>query len=312
MPVYHGSVLGDAVLQYLNFTEEGIIVDSTLGDGGHTELLLKNSGPGFTMLGIDRDAEALERAKKRLAPYKGRVRFAHGNYSELKNILAGFGISKIDGLLLDLGVSSTQIDTPERGFSFMKTGPLDMRMDPTEELTAADLLKTLSDRDLEFLFRKYGEERHARRIVRAIRRAQAEGPIATTTDLSAIVARAVPTSRAARIHPATRVFQALRIAVNRELDHLKTVLADSLDVLQEGARVAVISFHSLEDRIVKNFFRDEEKGCVCPPRLPVCVCGRKPRLKVLTRRVVVPMAGEIAANHRSSSAKLRVAERIYA
>ena len=144
------------------------------------------------------------------------------------------------------------------------------------------------------------------------RRAQAEGPIATTTDLSAIVARAVPTSRAARIHPATRVFQALRIAVNRELDHLKTVLADSLDVLQEGARVAVISFHSLEDRIVKNFFRDEEKGCVCPPRLPVCVCGRKPRLKILTRRVVVPMAGEIAANHRSSSAKLRVAERIYA
>jgi 16S rRNA (cytosine1402-N4)-methyltransferase len=311
MQVYHGSVLGGPVLQHLNFTEEGIVVDSTLGDGGHTELLLKNSGPGLNVLGIDRDADALTRASKRLAPYGGRVRFAHGNYSEIKSILARFGIPKIDGLLLDLGVSSPQIDTPERGFSFMKAGPLDMRMDQREALTAADLLKTLSDRDLEFLFREYGEERHARRIVRAIRRAQAEAPIATTTELSAIISRAVPGSRQARIHPATRVFQALRIAVNRELDHLKTALADSLDVLSEGARVIVISFHSLEDRIVKNFFRDEEKGCVSPPRLPVCVCGKKPRLKVITRRVITPTEEEIAANPRASSAKMRVAERIY-
>ena len=311
MQVYHGSVLGGPVLQHLNFTEEGIVVDSTLGDGGHTELLLKNSGPGLNVLGIDRDADALARASKRLAPYGGRVRFAHGNYSEIKSILARFGIPKIDGLLLDLGVSSPQIDTPERGFSFMKAGPLDMRMDRRDALTAADLLRTLSDRDLEFLFREYGEERHARRIVRAIRRAQAEAPIATTTELSAIISRAVPGARQARIHPATRVFQALRIAVNRELDHLKTALADSLDVLSEGARVIVISFHSLEDRIVKNFFRDEEKGCVCPPRLPVCVCGKKPRLKVITRRVITPTEEEIAANPRASSAKMRVAERVY-
>jgi len=311
MRVYHGSVLGGCVLQHLNLPEEGIVVDSTLGDGGHTELLLRSSGPGLSVLGIDRDADALERARKRLAPYAGRVRFAHGNYSEIKSILSRFGIPKIGGLLLDLGVSSPQLDTPERGFSFMRTGPLDMRMDRRESLTAADMLKTLSDRDLEFLFREYGEERHARRIVRAIRRAQAEGPVVTTTELSAIVSRAVPASREARIHPATRVFQALRIAVNRELDHLKTALADSLDVLDEGARVVVISFHSLEDRIVKNFFRDEEKGCVCPPRLPACVCGRKPRLKVITRRVIIPAAEEIAANPRASSAKLRAAERVH-
>ncbi len=311
MTVYHGSVLGDEVLRHLNFTEEGIIVDSTLGDGGHADLLLAQTGPGLSVLGIDQDADALKRAKKRLSPYGDRVRFAHGNFSELKSILSRFGIPKIDGLLLDLGVSSPQLDTPDRGFSFMKTGPLDMRMDRREATTAGDLIETLSDRDLAFLFQQYGEERHARRIVRAIRRAQAEGPIASTTDLAAIITGAVPRSRSSRIHPATRVFQALRIAVNRELDHMRTALADSLDVLREGARVVVISFHSLEDRIVKNFFRDEEKGCVCPPRLPACVCGRTPRLRVITRRVVVPSAREIAGNPRASSAKLRAAERIY-
>jgi len=311
MANFHEPVLKEKVFQYLIAIEEGLIVDGTLGDGGHTEFILKNTGPRLRVLGIDRDASALERAKSRLAPFEGRVSYAHGNYSEIQDILKKFNIEKIDGFLVDLGVSSPQIDQPERGFSFMRNGPLDMRMDTSQEITAAMLLETLSDEELESIIKNYGEERHYRRVVRAIRKAQAISPIVSTLQLSQILSGAIFSKRPTKIHPATRTFQALRIAVNRELVHLKTALQDSLGVLNAGARLVTIAFHSLEDRIVKNFFQDEEKSCICPPRIPVCVCDKKPTLKVISRRVITADTDEVVRNPRSSSAKMRVAERIY-
>ena len=286
-------------------------MDGTLGDGGHTEFILQNTGPGLRVLGIDRDANALLRAKERLAPFGDRVTFVHGNYSEIQSLLKKLNVEKIDGLLLDLGISSPQVDIAERGFSFMRNGPLDMRMDLSQEITAATLLQSLTDRELESIIRDYGEERHYRKIVRAVRKAQAINPIQTTPQLSKILSGALYSKRPAKIHPATRTFQALRIAVNRELMHLKTALQDSLGVLNAGARLVTIAFHSLEDRIVKTFFRDEEKGCICPPRIPVCACGKKSTLKIITKRVLAPDEQETTRNPRSSSAKMRVAERVY-
>jgi 16S rRNA (cytosine1402-N4)-methyltransferase len=312
MTSFHGSVLKEMVFQHLVVKkEEGLIVDGTVGDGGHTEYILKNTGSRLKVIGIDRDASALERAKKRLAPFGDRVRFAHGNYSEAPDLLKKLNVDKIDALLLDLGVSSPQLDIPERGFSFMRNGPLDMRMDNTQEVTAQKLLKTLSDRELETIIKDFGEERYYRKIVRAIRKAQAINPISTTHQLSEILSGTLHTKRPAKIHPATRTFQALRIAVNSELMHLQTALQNSLGVLNAGARLVTIAFHSLEDRIVKNFFNYEAKSCVCPPRIPVCVCGKKPTLKVLTKRALVADENEVAENPRSSSAKLRAAERVY-
>jgi len=311
MTKFHEPVLREKVFQYLIVMEEGLIVDGTLGDGGHAEFILQNTGPRLKVLGIDRDANALVRAKKRLGPFGDRVTFAHGNYSEIQNLLEKFHIKKIDGLLLDLGFSGPQIDSAERGFSFMRNGPLDMRMDLSQEITAAKLLKTLSDRELETVIRDYGEERHYKKIVRAIRNAQAISPISTTFQLSKILSGALYSKRPAKIHPATRTFQALRIAVNRELTHLKTALQDSLGVLNAGARLVTITFHSLEDRIVKNFFQYEEKNCICPPRVPICVCGKKSTLKIITKKVITPDEEEAARNPRSSSAKMRVAERVY-
>ncbi len=311
MQKHHESVLAKEILQYLHPREDGLIVDGTLGNGGHTELILKNTAPGLRVLGIDRDEQAIERAGKRLAPFRNRVTLVHGNFSDIKNILKKANVMNVDGLLLDLGVSSPQLDSPERGFSFMRNGPLDMRMDSTQKTTAADLLVKLSDEELVLVIKEYGEERFAKRIVRAIRKAQEQNPITTTLQLSNIVSGVTHTPRPAKIHPATRTFQALRIAVNNELEHIKSALSDSLKVLSASARIMVISFHSLEDRIVKNFFKDEEKGCVCPPRLPVCACGHKTRLKIITRRPVTPASEEVKRNPRASSSKLRVAERVY-
>ena len=311
MQKHHESVLAKEILQYLHPREDGLIVDGTLGNGGHTELILKNTAPGLRVLGIDRDEQAIERAGKRLAPFRNRVTLVHGNFSDIKNILKKANVMNVDGLLLDLGVSSPQLDSPERGFSFMRNGPLDMRMDSTQKTTAADLLVKLSDEELVLVIKEYGEERFAKRIVRAIRKAQEQNPITTTLQLSNIVSGVTHTPRPAKIHPATRTFQALRIAVNNELEHIKSALSDSLEVLSASARIMVISFHSLEDRIVKNFFKDEEKGCICPPRLPVCACGHKTRLKIITRRPVTPASEEVKRNPRASSSKLRVAERVY-
>jgi 16S rRNA (cytosine1402-N4)-methyltransferase len=299
------------VLHYLNIHMEGVIVDGTLGDGGHTEFILKNTAPEIRVFAIDRDKSAIERAGERLSPFRDRITLAHGNLGNLKNLAAQNGISRIVGLLMDLGVSSPQLDTPGRGFSIKHDGPLDMRMDSSQKFSAADLLENLSDGELASIIKNFGEERYAKRIVRAIRREQAERSITTTGQLSRIVARVVTSPRHSRIHPATKTFQALRIAVNDELEQLKTALSDMLGLLESKARVAVISFHSLEDRIVKTFFRDEEKGCSCPPRMPICVCGKTPTLKVLTRKPIVPSKEEVTHNPRSVSAKLRVAERIY-
>ena len=311
MPAYHESVMKNEVLHYLNVHMEGVIVDGTLGDGGHTEFILKNTAPEVRVFAIDRDRSAIERAKKRLSPFRDRVTLTHGNLGDLKSLAAQHGITRIVGLLMDLGVSSPQLDTPERGFSIQHDGPLDMRMDPSQKTSAADLLKELSDAELAAIIKNFGEERYSKRIVRAIRKEQAERPITTTGQLSRIVARVVTSPRHTRIHPATRTFQALRIAVNDELEQLKLALQGVIGLLNSTARLVVISFHSLEDRIVKTFFRDEQKGCSCPPKIPMCICGRTQTLKILTRKPIVPSEEEVARNPRSISAKLRVAERIY-
>ena len=310
MPKQHESVLEREVIQNLNLYGGSLIVDGTLGDGGHAELLLKNT-TSVRVLGIDRDMRAIERAEKRLAPFRDRITLVHGNFSDIKTILKKANVMNVDGLLLDLGVSSPQLDSPDRGFSFMRDGPLDMRMDSSQKITAADLLVELPDEELVSVIKEYGEERFSKKIVRAIRQAQKQSAIKTTLQLSNIISSVIHASRQTKIHPATRTFQALRIAVNGELEHIKKTLRDSVDVLRESARVIVISFHSLEDRIVKNFFKTEEKGCVCPPKIPICSCGHKQRLKIITRKPIVPAVEEVRRNSRASSAKLRVAERVY-
>jgi len=309
MPKQHESVLEREVIQNLNLLGGSLIVDGTLGDGGHAELLLKNT-TSVRVLGIDRDMRAIERAKKRLAPFRDRITLVHGNFSDIKTILKKVNVMNVDGLFLDLGVSSPQLDSPDRGFSFLRNGPLDMRMDSSQKITAADLLVELPDERLVSVIKEYGEERFSKRIVRAIRQAQKQSTIKTTLQLSNIISSVIHASRQNKIHPATRTFQALRIAVNGELEHIKKALRDSVDILQESARIIVISFHSLEDRIVKNFFQSEEKGCICPPKIPICACGYKPRLKIVTRRPIAPAVEEVRRNSRASSAKLRVAERV--
>ena len=310
MTKQHESVLEGEVIQNFNLLEGSLIVDGTLGDGGHAELLLKNT-TSVRVLGIDRDMRAIERAEKRLAPFRDRITLVHGNFGDIKTILKKANVMNVDGLLLDLGVSSPQLDSPNRGFSFMRNGPLDMRMDSSQKITAADLLIELPDEKLVSVIKEYGEERFSKRIVRAIRQAQKQSAIKTTLQLSNIISSVIHASRQTKIHPATRTFQALRIAVNGELEHIKKALRDSVDILQESARVIVISFHSLEDRIVKNFFKTEEKGCVCPPKIPICSCGHKQRLKIITRKPIIPAVEEVRRNSRASSAKLRVAERVY-
>ena len=311
MPTYHESIMKNEVLHYLNIHMEGVVVDGTLGDGGHTEFILKNTGPKTKVLGIDRDLSAIERARERLQPFRDRVIFAHGSLENLRDLAEQSGVTKVNGLLLDFGVSSPQLDTPERGFSIRRDGPLDMRMDSTQTTTAANLLEKLKDVELISIIKNFGEERFAKRIVRAIRREQEERSIVTTSHFAEIISRVVRSPKHSRIHPATKTFQALRIAVNNELEQIKTVLNDAIGLLDSSARIVAISFHSLEDRIVKTFFRKEEKGCTCPPKIPICICGNKQTLKILTRRPLCASEEEIALNPRSVSAKLRVAERVY-
>jgi 16S rRNA (cytosine1402-N4)-methyltransferase len=311
MPTYHESIMKNEVLHYLNIQTEGVIVDGTLGDGGHTEFILKNTGPKTRVLGVDRDLSAIERARERLLPFRDRVMFAHGSLENLRELAAQSGVTRINGLLLDFGVSSPQLDTPERGFSIRNDGPLDMRMDNSQTTTAAHLLEKLKDVELVAIIKNFGEERFAKKIVRAIRREQEEKPVVTTSHLAEVISRVVRPPRHSRIHPATKTFQALRIAVNNELEQIKTVLKDAIDLLDSSARIVAISFHSLEDRIVKTFFRKEEKGCTCPPRIPICICNGKQTLKILTRKPVCSSEEEIELNPRSVSAKLRAAERIY-
>jgi 16S rRNA (cytosine1402-N4)-methyltransferase len=311
MDVFHKPVLVGEVIASLQCRAGAVYVDGTLGGGGHAFEILRNSAPDGRLIGIDADGDALREARKRLAPFGDRTILVKGNFADMETILSGLNIEKVGGILLDLGVSSYQLDTAERGFSFTLDAPLDMRMDRTWGRSAYDLVHTLSEEELERVIRKFGEERMARRIARAIAKRRAISPIRTTGDLAGVVAGAVPKSAdTARIHPATRTFQALRIAVNDELVNLDRAISVGMERLKPGGRFCVISFHSLEDRIVKNAFRAGEKGCICPPDLPVCACGWKRMMKVVTRKPVVAGEAEVRDNPRARSAKLRTAERI--
>jgi 16S rRNA (cytosine1402-N4)-methyltransferase len=306
----HTPVLRDEVVRLLAPRPDGVIVDGTVGLGGHAEALLE-AGPTGRLIGIDRDPEALARAHGRLARFGSRVSLVHGDYRDLERLLDGLGVDRVDGLLLDLGLSSLQLDDASRGFSFRLDGPLDMRADPTDGETAAEWIASAPRAEIAEVLAGYGEERYADRIARAIDEARRREPIATTASLAAIVRAAVPASyRRGRIDPATRTFQAIRIRVNGELDALEGGLRAGFDRLAHGGVLVVVSFHSLEDRIVKRFFREKAADCVCPPELPECVCDKQVEAEVLTKRPVTPTAAEIEANPRARSAKLRAARKV--
>jgi 16S rRNA (cytosine1402-N4)-methyltransferase len=318
----HIPVMLEEVLRLLQPVPGANFIDCTLGGGGHTEAILKLTAPHGRVLGIDKDAGALARVEDRLSELvsSGRLVLVQGNFAELARFAHEAGFMSPQGVLLDLGFSSYQMDDPERGFSFSANGPLDMRLDQSQELSAADIVNNASEQELADIFWRYGEETRARPIAWRITRERAKGPITTTAQLARLVLIGAP-YRPGMIHPATRVFQALRIAVNAELENLEKALPQILDVLSAGGeqrecggggggRMVVISFHSLEDRRVKEFMRREAKDCICPPDLPVCVCGHKARLRILTTKPLTPGKQEIQANPRARSAKLRAAEAI--
>ena len=302
----HEPVLLAEVLELLNPQNEGVIIDATLGLGGHSQALLSLAEQPL-VIGIDQDLEAINFAKERLSSFGARISFEHSNFSEIKAVLEEVGIDGVDGIIADLGVSSWQLDSEERGFSFRFDAPLDMRMNPDSETeTVADLLNRLSEEEIANVIYQYGEERFSRRIARRIVERRKEGnPIKTTFELANIVIRSVKRSRKDKTHPATRTFQALRIAVNKELEILERFLRDCVDLLKTDGRLVVISFHSLEDRIVKRTFQNLSGKCFCSPRMPVCVCGTSKDVKILTRKPIVPDQEEQIENPRSRSAKLR-------
>jgi 16S rRNA (cytosine1402-N4)-methyltransferase len=308
----HTTVLLCEAVDLLAPRSGGVYVDGTLGGGGHAEEVLKRSAPDGIIIGLDQDKEAVARSGERLAEYGARALLRQANFRDLAQVLAELKIERVDGVLLDLGLSWFHLRSPERGFSFMSDGPLDMRMDAGRTTTAADLVNTLSRNDLTRIIREYGEDNRAYAIAKAIERARDREPITRTTQLSQIISSVFPTYPPRRIHPATLTFQALRIAVNDELDALREGLDQAIGLLRPGGRIAVISFHSLEDRIVKQAFVAHAKGCVCPPRLPVCRCGKKPDLKVLTKRPVMASEREVMENPAARSAKLRAAEKVLA
>ena len=311
----HLPVLAEEVLEMLAPRSGSLQIDATLGGGGHTERILEAANPDGRLLGLDADPAAIERVAHRLRPRFGeRLVLRQANFRELATVAPDAGFGAVDGCLFDLGLSSFQLADTDRGFGFRAGGPLDMRFDTSRGVPAAELLATLDAKELTALFRRYGEEPKAGRIARAIVDARREAPVATAEELAALVERVAPPNprQPRRTHPATRVFQALRIAVNEELEALEAGLAAAVDLLRPGGRLVVLSYHSLEDRIVKRFFAAERRGCICPPELPVCVCGRNPRLRLLTRKSVTPTPEEVASNPRSRSARLRAAERLAA
>ena len=282
-----------------------------MGLGGHAAAILGASAPNGRLLGIDLDAEALAIAREQLGGYKQRLTLVHGNFAHLDRLLEVYSISDIDGILFDLGVSSLQFDTSDRGFSFTRSGPLDMRMNPDQSFSAAEVVNQSSVEELADIFARFGEERWAQRIARKTVQSRKIRPITTTLQLAEIVRRTIPQkSGRSRVHPATRVFQALRIYVNDELENLQSGLDCAVSALKPGGRICVISFHSLEDRIVKQRFRTRSRGCICPPQTPICVCDHKPSLQILTKRPIIPHPEEIRRNPRSRSAKLRVGMKI--
>ena len=315
MKVEHLPVLVEEVITMLAATPGSLQIDTTVGGGGHTERILEATNPDGRLLGLDADGAAIARVDARLRPRFGdRLVLRRANFREVAAVAPAAGFGAVDGMLFDLGLSSFQLGDAERGFGFRTGGPLDMRFDTTRGVPAAELLATLDRTELSALFKRYGEEPQANRIANAIVAARATAPITTAEELAVLIERVAPGNPRIRrrIHPATRVFQALRIAVNAELDALQDALAAAMDLLRPGGRLVVLSYHSLEDRIVKRFLAAERRGCVCPPEVPVCVCGRNPRLRLVTRPSLTPTAAEIVANPRARSARLRAAERLAA
>ena len=309
MEFTHKSVLLDECIEALNIRPDGIYVDGTLGRAGHSKEIVQRLATG-RLLCIDRDMAAIEAARERLAPWMDRVTLVHGNFAELSSVLEEQGISGVDGMLFDLGVSSPQLDDASRGFSYMQDAPLDMRMDTSAPLTAYEVVNSWSYEELRRILFEYGEERYAPVIAKHIVRARETAPIKTTLELVDLIRGAMPPAALReKQHPAKRSFQAIRIAVNGELDALPPMLKAAADFLNPGGRLAVITFHSLEDRIIKRTMQDMARGCTCPPEFPVCICGKKPKLKILTRKPIVSGEAELEKNPRARSAKLRVAEK---
>lgn len=310
MELSHKPVLLEECLEALAIRPEGTYLDGTLGRAGHSLEIVKRLTTG-RLIGIDQDAAAIEAARVRLADYMDKVTLVRSNFSHLGEILQELQVDGVDGMLFDLGVSSPQLDDPARGFSYMHDAPLDMRMDERAPLSARDVVNDWSQEELRRILYEYGEERYAPAIARAICRRREERPIETTFELVDIIKSAMPAAALReKQHPAKRSFQAIRIAVNGELDVLPPMLEAAADGLRPGGRLAVISFHSLEDRIVKKTMQELARGCICPPEFPVCVCGRKPKVKLITRKPIVSQEAELEDNPRARSAKLRVAERI--
>ena len=301
----HYSVLLEETIEYLNIRPEGIYVDGTLGGGGHAFEVCRRLKEGH-LYGIDQDDAAIAAAGARLAPFKDKVTILRDNYCNMKSALEKEGVASVDGIVLDLGVSSYQLDTKERGFSYRFDAPLDMRMDQRQTVTARDIVNGYTEGELFRVIRDYGEDRFAAGIARNIVRARQEKPVETTFELNEIIKGAVPAKMRQNGHPSRQTFQALRIECNRELEVLKESLDQLIGLLNPGGRLCVITFHSLEDRIVKTAFKRNENPCTCPPNFPVCVCGKKSRGSVVTKKPVLPSKEELAQNHRSKSAKLRV------
>lgn len=311
MEFKHKSVLLKETITYLNIKPDGVYVDGTLGGGGHAYEVCKRLSDKGKFIGIDQDEDAIKAASRRLLEFENKIRIIRSNYCEMREALAGVGIYRVDGIVLDLGVSSYQLDDPERGFTYRaEEAPLDMRMDQRKHFTARDLINTYSEMELYRIIRDYGEDKFAKNIARHIVAARKEKHIETTGELTEIIKRAIPAKvRMSGGHPAKRTFQAIRIELNRELEVLQDSLEDMIDLLNPGGRICIITFHSLEDRIVKNIFKKSEQPCTCPKEFPVCVCGKKSSGSVVTRKPVVPSEEEVAYNSRSKSAKLRVFER---
>lgn len=306
----HKPVLYQETIEALRIKPDGIYVDGTLGGGGHSFGILQQLSQEGRLIGIDRDEDAIRAASERLAPFAGQAVIVRGNYEDMPAILRGQGIAGADGILLDLGVSSYQLDEAERGFSYREEAPLDMRMDRRDERSAYDVVNGCTEMELFHMIRDYGEDRFAKNIAKHIVAERQKAPIRTTTELAEIVRQAIPAKlREGGGHPAKRTFQAIRIEVNRELDILKDSIDGLIDLLNPEGRLCIITFHSLEDRIVKTAFRRAEDPCICPPDFPVCVCGRKPKGKVITKKPIVSAAEELAENPRAHSAKLRVFEK---
>ena len=310
MEFKHQSVLLSECMESLNIRPDGIYVDGTLGGGGHSYEICRRLSDKGRLIGIDQDEAAIEAARVRLGEFKDKVTIIRSNYCNMRTELTKLHITAVDGILLDLGVSSYQLDNAERGFTYREDAPLDMRMDQRQEMTARDIVNGYSESDLYRIIRDYGEDKFAKNIAKHIVSARSEKPLETTGELIQVIKAAIPMKvRAVGGHPAKRTFQAIRIELNRELDVLKDSLGDMIDLLDDGGRIAVITFHSLEDRIVKNIFKENEDPCICPKEFPVCVCGRKSKGKVITRKPIVPSEEELLENKRSKSSKLRVFER---